>query len=161
MIKNKFTKKSVIDYYIFIDYSSDLIGYNIIEKEKISEILPKIFKLGHYKKERHRRTYLAKIKKSIKKSDLIPLLHKQKIVHMKDNILIFLEVIEFIKNNDNCAIFLSVDNNQFGAFTKLLNMIPHKRHITIVKESELKIDSIEYRLSLIIDNMLTIERMSK
>ncbi|MEK6869175.1 MAG: hypothetical protein AABX63_03635 [Nanoarchaeota archaeon] len=161
MIKNKFTKKTVIDYYIFIDYSFDLIGYNIIEKEKIPEILQKIVKLGHYKKERHRRTYLAKIKKSVKKSDLIPLLHKQKILHMKDNILIFLEVIEFIKNNDNCAIFLSVDNNQFSAFTKLLNMIPHKKHLTIVKESNLKIGSIEYRLSLIIDNMLVIERVSK
>jgi len=155
------TQKRVIDYYIFIDYSSDLIGYNIIEKEKIPEILPKIVKLGHYKKERHRRTYLAKIKKSIKKSSIIPLLFKQKIKSMKDNILIFLEVIEFIKNNDNCVIFLSVDNNQFNAFTKLLDMIPHKQHITIVKESKMKKDSVEYRLSLIIDNMLTIERMSK
>ena len=162
MIKNiKHSKKPVIDYYIFIDYSSDLIGYNIIQKEKIAEILPKIVKLGHYKEERHRRTYLAKIKKSIGKSDLMPLLYKQKIVHMKDNILIFLEAIEFIKNNDNCAIFLSVDNNQFNAFTKLLDMIPHKKHLTIVKESSLKIGSIEYRLSLIIDNMLVIERMRK
>ena len=40
-------------------------------------------------------------------------------------------------------------------------MIPHKQHTTIIKESELKKDSVEYRLSLIIDNMLTIERLSK
>ena len=34
-IKNiKYSKKSVIDFYIFIDYSADLIGYNIIKKEK-------------------------------------------------------------------------------------------------------------------------------
>ena len=154
-------KREDIDYYIYIDYSFDLVGYNIIEKEKVSALLERIVKFGHYKKERHKRTYLAKIKKLNKKSSLIPLLYKQKIKHMKDNLVIFFEVIEFVKSNDNCAIFLSVDNNQFNAFIRLLDMIPHKQHITIVKESELKKDSIEYRLSLIIDNMLTIERLSK
>jgi len=45
------------------------------------------------------------------------------------------------------------------AFTKLLDMIPHKDHIAIFKESDLKKGSIEYSLSLIIDTKLNIERI--
>lgn len=161
MIQENKKQKMAFDFYIFIDYSDDLIGYNIIEREKVKILLVKIVKFGHYKEERHKGTYLAKIKNTIKKSSLIPLLYKFKIKHMRDNLVIFLEVIEFVKSNDNCVIFLSVDNNQYNAFTKLLDMIPHKEHTTIVKESELKEDSVEYRLSLIIDNMLIIERLSK
>ena len=37
----------------------------------------------------------------------------------------------------------------------------HKDHIIVRKESELKRDSPEYHLSLIINTMLNIERMSK
>ena len=162
MIKNNISsKKPVIDYYIFIDYSSDLIGYNIIEKEKIQEILPKIAKFRHHKEERHKKIYLHKIKREIKNTSLASLLLKQKIMHIKDNLIVFAEIINFVKNNDNCIIFMSVDNNQFKAFTNLLDMIPHKDHIIVKKESELKRQSLEHRLSLIIDTMLNIERMSK
>ena len=154
-------RKGSIDYYIYIDYSAELIGYNIIEKEKLNLILPKIAKSRHYDEERHKGTYLIKIKKIIKKTEIISLMYKQRIRHLKDNISIFLEVLEFIKTHDNCAIFLSVDNNQFNAFTKLMALVPHKEHVTVVKESELKKGSVEYKLSLIIDNMLTIERVSK
>ena len=162
MIKNNISsKKPVIDYYIFIDYSSDLIGYNIIEKEKIPEILPKIAKFRHHKEERHKKIYLHKIKREIKNSNLASLILKQKIKHIKDNLIMFAEIIDFVKNNDNCIIFMSVDNNQFKAFTNLLNMIPHKDHIIVKKESELKKQSLEHQLSFIIDTMLNIERMSK
>ena len=108
-------QKTVFDFYIFIDYSTDLIGYNIIEREKVSILLAKIVKFGHYKQERHKSTYLSKIKSILKKSGLSALQYKFKIKHMKDNLIIFLEVIEFVKNNDNCAIFLSIDNNQYNA----------------------------------------------
>jgi len=155
------TQKRIIDYYIFIDYSSDLIGYNIIEKEKIALILPKIIKFRHHKEERHKKIYLHKIKREVKNSNLTSLLLKQKIKHIKDNLIIFAEIVGFVKKNDNCIIFMSVDNNQFNAFTKLLNMIPHKDHIIVEKESKLKRKSLEHQLSLIIDTMLNIERMSK
>ena len=104
---------------------------------------------------------MIKIKKIIKKTEIVNLLYKQKILHLKDNISIFLEVLEFVKKHDNCAIFLSVDNNQFNAFTRLMAMVPHQQHVRIAKESDLKEGSAEYKLSLIIDNMLTIERLSK
>lgn len=155
------THKRIVDYYIFIDYSFDLVGYNIIEKEKVPLILPKITKFRHHKEERHKKIYLHKIKREIKNSNLTSLLLKQKIKHIKDNLIIFAEIIDFVKKNDNCIIFMSVDNNQFNAFNKLLDMIPHKDHIIVRKESELKRKSLEHQLSLIIDTMLNIERMSK
>jgi len=154
-------KKREIDYYIFIDYSADLIGYNIIEKKNVQTILPKIIKFRHFKEERRKRIYLMKIRREIKKSNLTSFIFKQKIKNIKDNLLVFAEIIEFVRKNDNCLIFMSVDNNQFRAFTRLLEMIPHKDHIIVRKESDLKRNSLEYRLSLIIDTMLNIERMSK
>ena len=36
------------DYYIFIDYSENLIGYIIIDERRINELLSKISKLKHY-----------------------------------------------------------------------------------------------------------------
>lgn len=160
-IKKEDKEKWAIDYYIYLDYSGELVGYNIIEKEKVDLILPKIVKFRHYKEERHKKIYLYKIKREIKNSNLTSLLLKQKIKHLKDNLILFAEIIEFIKKYDNCLIFISVDNNQFNAFIRLLNLISHKEHITVVKESDLKRNSIEHRLSLIIDTMLNIERMSK
>ena len=154
-------KKRTFDYYIFVDYSHDLIGYNIIEKNKISLLVEKISKLGHYNEERHKGTYLIKIKKIIKKNEIKSLLYKQKIRSLGDNLSIFLEVLEFVRAHDNCAIFLSVDNNQFDAFYKLMALVPHKQHVIVVHESKLKKGSLEYKLSLIIDNMLIIKRMSK
>jgi hypothetical protein len=161
MQEMKTTKKWKIDYYIYIDYSRDLIGYNIIKSENAELLLKKISKFEHFKKVRHVRTYLIKIKKNIKKDEILSLLHKQKIRHLRDNMPIFVEVVEFVKGHDNCAIFLSVDNNQFNAFIKLMGLVPHKGHLVLVRESDLKKGSIEYKLSLIIDNMLVIERMSK
>lgn len=149
------------DYYIFIDYSVDFIGYNIIENKNVPAVLQKIVKFRHFKDERHKRTYLIKIKREIKNSDLTSFILKQKINHLKDNLLIFAEVMDFVKGNDKCLIFMSVDNNQFNAFKRLLEMIPHENHVTLKKESDLKRNSPEYRLSLIIDTMLNIERMSK
>ena len=154
-------KKREIDYYIFIDYSADLIGYNIIEKKNVQVVLQKIIKFRHYKEERRKRIYLMKIKREIKNSNLISSILKQKIKHIKDNLLVFAEIIEFVRKNDNCLIFMSVDNNQYRAFMRLLEIIPHKDHIIVRKESDLKRNSPEYKLSLIIDTMLNIERMSK
>ena len=153
--------KKIIDYYIYIDYSENLVGYNIIERKNLSLILPKIIKFRHYKEERHKRIYLIKIRREIKNLNLDSLILKQKIKPIKDNLLVFAEIVEFVKGHDNCGIFASVDNNQFNAFTKLLDMILHKDNIIIVKESELKKGSVEHRLSLIIDTKLNLERTSK
>ncbi|MBI2671913.1 hypothetical protein HYX16_03185 [Candidatus Woesearchaeota archaeon] len=146
------------DYYIFIDYSDNLIGYIIIEKEKIKELLPKISKLHHYRKIKHRKQYIAAIKKRLMKNSIKSLLLKYKIGKLKENIIIFAEILEFVKKYNNCGIFISIDNNQYKLFIKLFKIIPHQRNTFIVKESNLRKGSVEYNLSLIIDTLLNIVR---
>jgi len=147
-----------IDYYIYLDYSERLIGYTIIKNEKVGVILPKISKFHHYKDRKHKKAYLSSIKKIIKSKRIIEDLLKIKIRELRENILIFTDVIEFIKNNDNCAIFASIDDNQFYAFKKLLELVPHKNHTIVQKESSLIKGSKEYQLSLIIDTLLNLKR---
>ncbi len=153
-IKNEF------DYYIFIDYSENLIGYNIIENKKIREILPKIKKLSHYKTLRHKREYLNSMRKLFAREKIDSYLKKLKIKNIRDNLDIFIEVSEFIKKHDNCIIFVSVDNFQYKKFIKIINLVDSKK-VEIVKESQLKKGSIEYRLSLIIDTQLNLNRRNR
>ena len=75
--------------------------------------------------------------------------------------IIFCEVIEFIKKYKHCIIFLSVDDRQYTSFFRLFEEILTRQNIKLVKEHNLKKHSIEYRLSLIIDNKLNIIRLSK
>jgi len=46
------------DYYIFIDYSEDLIGYILLCKDKLRDCLSKISKLKHYKELKNKKLYL-------------------------------------------------------------------------------------------------------
>jgi len=161
LIKNKISKKSIIDYYIFIDYSDKLVGYIVIQKEKIPALISKITKLHHYRNIKHKRAYIKSIKKVFIKNKIKEFLLKCKIKGLKDNLIIFVDVVDFIKKHDNCKIFASVDNNQFNSFKKLLDIVPHKDHTMLVKESDLKKGSVEYRLNLIIDTILNIERLKK
>ncbi len=161
MTKHENNKRVIIDYYIYLDYSEMLVGYAIIEKEQIPLLLPKITKLHHYKDIKNKKSYIKSIKNIFEKNRVEEHLLKCKIKELKDNVSIFVDVIDFIQKYDNCKIFTSIDDNQFNAFVRLLNMIPHKENIIIVKESNLKKGSIEYKLSLIIDTKLNIERLSK
>lgn len=151
-------KRKEFDYYIFVDYSENLIGYSIIEKSKVRELVLKISKLSHYKEVVHKKPYLLAIRKRIDKEEITKLLLKWKIRDMKENIEIFSDVLDFIRFNDNCIIFLSIDNNQYKAFLKLFEALPHKEHVEVHQESCLKKGSIECRLSYIIDNLLNIKR---
>lgn len=159
--KTETAKDWRIDYYIYIDYSEKLVGYIIIQNENVPNILPNITRLHHYKEIKHKKSYIQSIKKAIEKSNIIDCLLKYKIKELKDNLSVFIEVAEFVQKHDYCKIFASVDDNQFNSFMKLIDIVPHQSHIKIVKESELKKGSVEYKMSLIIDTMLNIERMSK
>ena len=150
-----------IDYYIYLDYSEELVGYTIIKKEQVTDILPKISKLHHYKDIKNKKSYIRSAKRLIDNNKIDQCLLKCKIKKLKDNLSIYIEIIDFVKTYDNCKIFASIDNNQFVAFMRLLEMVPHKEHISVVKESDLKKGSVEYKLSLIIDTKLNIERLSK
>lgn len=145
------------DYYIFIDYSESLIGYSIIEKTKVKEILPKIRRFRHYKGSRDRKIYLSHIKNTIKRDKIRTYFEKIRISSLRDNVDIFTDVLEFIKKHDNCIIFISIDDFQYRTFRKLVQIVDDNK-TQVVKESQLKMGSIEYQLSLVIDNLLNIER---
>ena len=69
-----------------------------------------------------------------------------------------MEKIEgFIKKNDNCIIFISIDNRQYKAFNKLVGFVDGKK-VIVKKESELVKGTPEYQTSLVLDNLLNIER---
>jgi hypothetical protein len=145
------------NYYIFIDFSENLIGYNIITKEKLKDLLPRISKFAHYKNLRHKREYLSSMKKLFEREKINSYLEKTNIKSVRNNLDIFIEVSEFIKQHDNCIIFISVDNFQYNTFRKIVNLVD-KSKVEIVRESQLKKNSSEYRLSLIIDTQLNLMR---
>lgn len=146
------------DYYIFIDYSENLIGYVIIESSKIKNLLQKIFRFKHYRAAGDRRLYLKKVKQTFKREKLLGYFIKSKIREMRNNMEIFLDIGEFIKNHSNCLIFASVDNKQYDSFQNFVKIVDGE-NIKIVKESELKVGTDEYRISLILDNWFNIERL--
>lgn len=148
------------DYYIFIDFSENLIGYNIISDKKIKDLLPRIVKLSHYKNLKHKREYLNSMKKLFEREKINSYLEKTKIKDVQKNIDIFAEVLEFVKKHDNCIIFISIDDFQYRAFRKILKFIDGEK-TEVVKESQIKRGTPEYQMSLIIDTQLNLIRRSK
>jgi len=148
------------DYYIFIDFSENLIGYSIIKKEKLKELLPKILRFKHYKSTKNRRLYLKNINKTISKNNIKSYFMKLKIKNLRRNMEIYLDVLEFLKKHENCIIFISVDNRQYPAFRKMVNIVDGK-NIIVKQKSELVKGTPEYQTSLVLDNILNIERVKE
>ena len=148
------------DYYIFIDYSENLIGYSIIEKTKLKEVLPKILRFRHYRAAKDKKLYLKNVKKAIERDNIKSSFLKLKIKEIHKNIEVYLDVLEFLKKYENCIIFISVDNSQYLAFRKIVNIVDGK-NIVVKKESELLQGTPEYLASLILDNLLNIERLKR
>ncbi len=146
------------DYYIFIDFSENYLGYLIIEKEKIGKVLPIISKFKHYRELKHKSAYLHSIKKVVEKNKILSYLLKNKIRKVPDTPEIYSDVLEFLKEHNNCLIFISVDNKQYSNFERLVKIIDGT-NIKVVKESELRIGTFEYRISLVLDTLLNIERL--
>ena len=111
------------DYYIFIDFSENLIGYSIIENNKLKELLPKILRFRHYKDAKNRKLYLKNANNTIKRDNLQSSFLKLKIKGMHKNMEIYLDVLEFLKKHENCIIFISIDNRQYSAFKKMVNIV--------------------------------------
>jgi len=148
------------DYYVFVDYSEDLLGYMIVDYLKIDKIIPKISKFAHYKDLKHKSSYLNSIKKRMEKNSLKKDLLKIKIKGVRETLEIYADLVEFIRKHDNCIIFFSVDDKQYSNFQRLVKNLDGKNN-KIVRESKLKKNSREYKLSLIIDTLLNIERLKK
>lgn len=140
-----------------MDYSENLIGYSIISKEKIKELLPKISKLKHYNILRHKSQYLNSIKKIFEKEKILDTLSKHKITELRQNIEVCSEIFDFCRKNSDSKFFISVDDRQYKGFMKIASIIDEKK-FKIVKEGQLKKDSIEYKMSLIIDTLLNLKR---
>ncbi len=146
------------DYYIFIDFSENLIGYNIIENEKLKELLPKILKFSHYKELKHKKSYIHSMKSRIEKEKILSYFVKYKIKELYKNTDVYADVLEFVKKHENCIIFISVDNRQYKTFNKLVGFVDGKK-VVVKKESELIKGTPEYQASLVLDTLLNIERL--
>ena len=153
-------KMKEFDYYIFVDFSENLIGYSIISKDKLKELIPKISRFKHYKNADNKKLYLKNIKKTIKRDNIASSFLKLKIKDMHKNMEIYLDILEFLKTHENCIIFISVDNRQYPAFRKMVNIVDGE-NIVIKQESELIKGTAEYQASLVLDNLLNIERTKK
>lgn len=153
-------KHKKFDYYIFIDFSENLIGYNIISNEKIVELLPKISRFRHYKEIRDKKVYLKNVRKTMKRDSIKSYFLKFKVKKLYKNADVYADILQFIKKHDNCIIFISVDNRQFDAFRKLVGFVDGEK-VVVKKESELERGTFEYQVSLVLDNALNIERNKK
>ena len=147
------------DYYIFIDYSENLLGYLIIEDKNIQQILPKITRLKHYREAGDKKTYIRNVKNTFKREDLLKYFIKSKIRETRENLEIFSDLAEFLAKHVNLMIFVSVDNKQYHNFERLVKIIDRK-NTKIIKESELRKNTPEHKISLVLDNWLNIERLS-
>jgi hypothetical protein len=151
-------KYKEFDYYIFIDFSENILGYLIIEKDKLNELIPKISRFRHYKDASNKKLYLKNIKTTIKRENIKSYLLKLKMQDMHKNMELYLDILEFLKKHENCIIFISVDNRQYPNFRKMVNIIDGKK-VIIKQESELIPGTVEHQISLVLDNLLNIERM--
>jgi hypothetical protein len=149
--------KEDFDYYIFIDYSESLIGYIIIAKEKVNEILAKISKLKHYKGLKNKIQYLTASKSLFEKENLLSYLSQHRITELRKNIELCSEIFDFCMHFSKSKMFISIDDRQYKGFMKIASFIDNNR-FKIIKEGQLKKDSIEYQLNLIIDTLLNLKR---
>lgn len=146
------------DYYIFVDYSENLLGYMIIETNRIAELLSKISKFAHYKELKHKSAYIHSIKKVIEKNKVLSYTLKNKIRKVTETPEMYSDILEFLKKHSKQLIFISIDNKQYSNFERLVEVIDWK-NIKIVKESDLKKNTPEYKISLVLDTLLNIERL--
>ena len=151
-------KTKEFDYYIFIDYSENYIGYLIIEKGRIKEFLPKISKFAHYRELKHKIAYLNSIRKVIDKNGVCSHLCRLKIRKAEATPEVYSDILDFLKKYEDKSIFVCVDNKQFINFKRLVKIIDGV-NIRVVKESELKKYSPEYKISLVLDTLLNLARL--
>ena len=151
-------RKREFDYYIYIDYSENYLGYLIIENQKIKGFLPKISKFAHYRELKHKKAYLNSIRKIVDKNKICSHFCRLKIRKTETTPEIYSDILNFLKKHDNCLIFICVDNKQFINFKKLVRIIDGK-NIKIIKESDLKKHTPEYKISLVLDTLLNLARL--
>jgi len=146
------------DYYIFIDYSVDYLGYLIIEKERIKVFLPKISKFAHYRELKHKKAYLNSIRKIVEKNNLRSYLCKLKIKKTEATPEIYADILDFLKKHNNCLVFICVDDKQFRNFDRIVDIVDGE-NTKVIKESKLKKYTPEYKINLVLDTLLNLVRL--
>jgi len=146
------------DYYIFIDYSEHLIGYIILEKNNVKDCLSKISRFRHYRESKKRKIYLKKAKKTFNRNELLGCFIKTKVRNVLETPEVFIDIAKFLKDKKGSQIFISVDDRQYKNFNKFVEIIDGE-NIKVVKESELKKNTYEYKINLVLDTWLNIERI--
>ncbi len=146
------------DYYIFIDYSENFLGYMIIGKDNVRKFLTKISKFSHYNEVKHKRSYLKSIKKVIAKEKVASLISGLKIKGVRATPEIYSDVFNFLNVHNNFLIFISVDDKQYSNFERLVKIIDGKK-MKVVRESEMKKGTEVHQMSLVLDTFLNIERL--
>jgi len=146
------------DYYIFIDYSENLIGYIILMKDDLKECLSKISRLKHYREAKQKKLYLKNAKKTFNKKAVLNCFFKKKIRNVLETPEIFADIAEFLKKNNLLSIFISIDDRQYPNFQKFIKVIDGK-DVRVVKESKLRKNSPEYKINLVLDTWLNLERI--
>lgn len=146
------------DYYIFIDYSVDYLGYVIIERDKIREILPNISKFKHYRELKKKSAYLSSMKNIVGRDGIRKYFYKIKIKKTEATPDIYSDILEFLKDRGDKSVFVCVDDKQFRNFKKLVNLVDGE-NTKVIEESKLKKHSFEYKINLVLDTLLNIARL--
>ena len=146
------------DYYIFIDYSEDYLGYLIIDKEKVNEILPKISKFKHYRKARNRKLYLNNASKTLRRENIYASFLKFDLCKNNEKLKVYTEVLDFVIKFSNWNIFISIDDHEYSNFTQIFNPI-NSAKIILKKESELREKTCKYQMNLVLDTILNLKRL--
>jgi hypothetical protein len=150
--------KKEFDFYLFIDYSENYLGYLVIEKKDLRDFIPKISKFDHYRKLRNKKSYLNSIHKVVANNNICSHLCKLKIRKNESTPEVYSDILEFLKGQKGKEIFVCVDNKQFINFRKLVKIFDGDK-TKVVKESELKKHSQEYKISLVLDSLLNLTRL--
>ena len=107
---------------------------------------------------KHKKAYLDSIRKVVDKNNVCSHFCRLKIRKTEATPEIYSDILDFLKKHDNCLVFICVDNKQFINFKKLVSIIDGK-NIKVIKESELKKHTPEYKISLVLDTLLNLARL--
>ena len=146
------------DYYVFVDYSKNLIGYLILGKDNLKDCLSKISRFRHYRESKQRKLYLKNTKRTFDKKEVLNCFLKKKIRNVLETPEIFTDIAEFLKKNNSLSIFVSVDDRQYQNFENFVKIIDGK-NVKVVKESKLRKSTPEYQINLVLDTWLNMERV--
>lgn len=149
--------KREFDYYLFIDYSENLIGYLFLGKNELKKCLLASSRFKHYREIKNRKTYLKHIKPLFYSGEILSCFLKKKIRNIIDTPEIFSDITKFLVDNCGKNIFISIDDRQYKNFEKFVKIFD-KKSIFVIKEGKLKRDGIEYKINLILDTWLNLER---